>query len=167
MQWLTDSDDQRPGERSLGLAAAIAIVLLGGCATQQAPNASSNAAEPRVVRMLVRPLAQPSGADDEREFTGGSIRGALDAAGKWRVRGEVSHPRLRCATYQLGVRFGIGDAACDAVEWRAAPAPLPSRRQCNDATLIHGGEGVLNLPPNQISALDCVRVTVQCTGACG
>jgi hypothetical protein len=155
------------GARFWGVAVSVVIGMLGGCATEQASDVTPSAEAPSVVRALVQPLEPPRGTAGEREFTAGSSRGALDAAGNWRLRAEISHPRIRCATYQVGMRFGVGDAACETVDWQTGPTLLPSRTQCNNATLIHSGEGLLDLPSNQIRALNCVRVSVQCSGTCG
>lgn len=147
------------------LSIAVAVALLVGCATD--PTSGESPGDARVVRALVTPLIPVARADAERQFADGQVRGTLDASGKWRARAEISHPRLRCATYQLEMNFGVGDAACNSVAWETVPVMLPSRRQCNNATLIHSGEGVLDLPPDRIRALNCVRVAVRCTGHCG
>lgn len=148
---------------------AIAVglgVVLGGCASQEAGTSGAGAGEPRVVRQVDLPLL-PGAAAGERTFRGRDVQGGLDASGRWRIRGQITHPRLLCASYQLGLRFGSSDGDCADAQWRTDTALLPSRRQCNNATLIHDGEGTLGLAPEALSALNCVLVTVRCTGTCG
>jgi len=77
------------------------------------------------------------------------------------------HPRLRCASYAVGVRFGSGDADCSDVDWQTSAEFLPTRRPCNNATVIHSGEGVVGRSADMIQTLSCARVMVRCTGACG
>lgn len=149
------------------LAAAIVIALLVGCTTQQTPDQNANGAEPRVMRQVVLPLLSANGQGGARVFSDSSVRGTLASSGDWRVRGEITHPRLRCGTYRMGLQFGRGDGACNAPTWRTQTTLLPARVQCNNATLVHSGEGSVDLAPEALRALDCVRVVVQCTGTCG
>lgn len=93
--------------------------------------------------------------------------GGSGADGAWRVRAEIMHPRLRCASYAVGVRFGSGDADCSDVDWQTSAEFLPTRRPCNNATVIHSGEGVVGRSADMIQTLSCARVMVRCTGACG
>ncbi len=151
-----------------GLISAIAMAALSSCALQQeAAESEAVSGEPRIVRQVDRPLSPGTGGDGERMFRDNFVRGTLSASGHWQLRGEVVHPRLRCASYQFGLRFGNGDASCDDTDWSAGLELLPSRLQCNNATVIHSGEGTIGVPPEEISALNCVRVVVRCTGACG
>lgn len=148
-----------------GLAAAL-VLSLSGCAQQETEAGAAQSGEPRILRQIDRPL-RPAAADGERVFQDGLARGALSADGAWRVRAEIMHPRLRCATYAVGVRFGSGDADCGDVDWQTDAEFLPSRRQCNNATVIHSGEGVVGRSPDVIETLSCARVMVRCSGACG
>lgn len=148
-----------------GLAAAL-VLALTGCAQQETPAGAAQSDEPRIVRQIDRPLL-PAAADGERAFRDGFARGALSADGAWRVRAEIMHPRLRCASYAVGVRFGSGDDGCTDVDWQTDAEFLPSHRQCNNAGVIHSGVGSVDLAPEAIDALTCARVMVSCTGACG
>lgn len=149
-------------------AAALGAALLTGCATtEQSADDGAAAVAPRIVAQIDRPLRPGSAADREREFQDGFVRGALSATGQWRLRGEIEHPRLRCATYQVGVRFGRGGGDCADADWQTDTAFAPSRMQCNNATVVHTGEGAVALSPEQLRALNCVRISVRCTGACG
>jgi hypothetical protein len=121
-----------------------------------------------VVRQIVLPLRAPEAPQSAaRVFEASGINGTLAADGTWTLRTEVTHPRLRCGTYSAGVGFGIGNADCSRVDW-VAPASFGSpRRQCNGATLIHSSNGSLALSAAEVGRLNCARVDVRCTGACG
>jgi hypothetical protein len=149
------------------IGAAVVVAVLAGCAAQEAPDSGSAAGEPRVVRQLDRPLLPDAGDGGERVFRDSLVRGTLSPSGRWQVRAEVTHPRLRCASYQLGLRFGSGDTGCKDVHWQTGVELLPSRSQCNGATLVHAGAGAVGMPLRQLGALSCVRVILRCSGACG
>jgi hypothetical protein len=121
-----------------------------------------------VVRQIVLPLRAPEAPQSAaRVFEASGINGTLAADGTWTLRTEVTHPRLRCGIYAAGVGFGIGNADCSRVDW-VAPASFGSpRRQCNGATLIHSSNGSLALSAAEVGRLNCARVDVRCTGACG
>jgi hypothetical protein len=143
------------------------MASLWGCVPQEAADGVTASGEPSIVRQIDRPLLPEVDEEGGRAFRDGFVRGILTASGRWEVRGEIAHPRLRCASYQLGLRFGIGDEGCAVVDWQTGAAFLPSRMQCNNAMVIHSGEGSIGLSPAEVSALNCVRVMVRCTGACG
>jgi hypothetical protein len=151
----------------LGLTAAVVVTIFAGCSTQQTSDGAPSSGEPRIIRQFDLPLL-PAGAEPGvRAFSGGSVRGTLEETGDWRARGEITHRRLRCATYRMALRFGSGEKACEGVAWQTDRIWLPSRAQCNSATVVHSGEGSLGLPAARVDALTCVRVSVECTGACG
>jgi hypothetical protein len=152
--------------RSALASAAIAAMLLG-CTTSPDSGEGAGAAEPRLMRQVTFPLPPASGTNGERVFAGNGISGSLQPSGDWRLRGEVTHPRLRCGTYRMGLEFGTGGTACEAVDWQTRPQLLRERVQCNNATLIHSGGGKLSLPPQRVGALNCVRVSLRCGGICG
>jgi hypothetical protein len=167
MKHSTDPN-HRPGRLLMpGLTAALVVAIAAGCSTKQASEGAPDAGEPRVVRQMDIPLLPSAAGADVRRFSDGAIRGDLDATGNWQVRGEIEHPRLRCATYRMSLRFGIGEGGCNAVEWLTPAVSLPSRKQCNNATLIHSGNGLVELSQERLDALSCVRVTLQCSGGCG
>jgi hypothetical protein len=158
---------RRPASWRVAAAVVLGATLLAGCATEQADDDGAAAAAPRIVAQIDRPLRSGSAPGGERVFQDGFVRGTLSPTGQWRLRGEIEHPRLRCATYQVGLRFGRGDAECAAVDWQTDTAFAPSRMQCNNATVVHTGEGAVALSPEALRALNCVRISVRCTGACG
>lgn len=154
------------------LALSIAAAGAGGCAssgenTDGAREESSGDAS-RVVRQVAMPLRKvdvPQGSD--AVFEAAWVNGTLAADGGWRLRADVPHPRLMCARYEVGVRFGTGNRDCSEF---TAQTPLnfgPQRRQCNGATLIHSSRGTLSLPAAEQRRLNCAEVRIRCRGACG
>lgn len=146
------------------------LLAIGGCASDQAARTDGSADAPRIIQETRLPLqteragAQP--AERRWTFTTQSIQGSLDGSGDWSLRTEIEHPRLRCATYEAGIRVGRGDSSCDNVEWLTAPQFGPERRQCNQATVVHTGNGRVELPQAAIGSINCVGVVLRCRGAC-
>jgi len=149
-----------------GLVWAATVLLLAGCAPAAQRSSKEPAAAPQNIRQVDRPLLPATDGSAARVFDVDFARGALNSDGDWRVRGEITHSRLRCGGYQLGVRFGTGSPSCSKVDWRTGLLATPERRQCNGATLIHSGGGTLDLSADTIRSLNCVRVVVLCVGAC-
>ena len=91
----------------------------------------------------------------------------LRSNGEWYVQTDVRHNRLRCATYQLGVRFGHGTPACVNVEWLTEPQYVTTEKQCNSATRPHaGGDQNPALAP-EFERITCAERLIRCIdGAC-
>ncbi len=147
----------------------IGLLAIGGCATDEAARSDDTQDAPRIIQETKLPLsAVRAGAQPlERRWTfaSQSIQGSLDGSGAWSLRAEIDHPRLRCATYEAGIRVGRGDASCDKVEWLTAPQFGSERLQCNQATTVHTGSGRLDLPQGAIGGINCVGVLVRCRGS--
>jgi hypothetical protein len=143
---------------------ALAVGFVAGCATDN--SATSNAST--IVSMADTPLQQatPGSHGADWVFEAGAIRGAVEESGAWNIRAEVAHKRLRCATYETGIRLGVGDASCDKVDWLTEVQYGTRQTQCNGATVIHAGRGSFDLPRSTIAPVNCVRVVVRCSGAC-
>jgi len=146
------------------LSLIIAISAVAGCAT----GGSTATGVPRIASQVDMPLrAADSGSQGASwTFHTAGIRGAVQASGTWNISAEVRHSRLRCATYETGIRLGKGNAACDKVDWLNDVQYGTKMMQCNGATLIHSGGGRLSLPPSSIGTANCVGVVVRCNGAC-
>lgn len=101
------------------------------------------------------------------DFDSFEFRGFLLGDGTWQVSSPVTHQRLVCATYEVGIRFGVGNPGCNDVRWLSDPMFIGSRRQCNAATVIHvGGETTPRLG-DQLPSVTCVERVLRCTGSCG
>lgn len=100
------------------------------------------------------------------DFSTQDFSGFLLGDGSWQASSPVTHSALRCGTYEVGIRFGIGSPACTNVRWLSEPMFLGPRRQCNAATVIHtGGETTPQLG-SQLPSISCVERVVRCTGTC-
>lgn len=152
----------------LNLLTLVACFALAGCAADDALRPDSPPERARIVRQVDLPLREQRPSSDgevaSKTFQARGLEGWLTANHSWRLRAEVGHGRLRCATYEIGIQFGSGDAACSAVSWQTAPAFGSRQIQCNAATRIHSGGGELDLQPGAFEGLNCVRVLVRCAG---
>ncbi len=146
------------------------LLAIGGCASDQTSRGDDPQDAPRIVQETRLPLqaerADARPAERRWTFTGPSAQGSLDASGAWSLRAEIEHRRLRCATYEAGIRLGRGNASCENVEWLTAPQFGAERLQCNQATVVHTGSGSVDLPPSTVGNVNCVGVLWRCRGAC-
>lgn len=93
--------------------------------------------------------------------------GWLNSEGDWNIQGKVSHNRLRCATYELGVQLGKGSPACLNVKWISGISYGTRKEQCNSVAMNHSGGGEIELLETKINDITCVKVVTKCTGTCG
>lgn len=146
-----------------GLAA---LLLAAGCATRGSDPSTAGGPESRILSLADLPLATAGGPDRVRTFGSRAIQGRVDDSGAWSLRGEISHRSLRCASYELGLIAGRGNAACTRVDWVTEPDFATRLTHCNAATRIHSGGGALRIPRPAVESINCVRVVTRCTGAC-
>ena len=148
----------------------VAVVLSAGCASQGTDPSAAAGQEPRVMALTDLSLASAAAGGSEeagaRTFGSGPIQGRVDASGTWSLRGEITHRGLRCATYELGLIAGRGDASCTQVDWVTEADFATRLTHCNAATRIHSGGGNLGLRGPGVESINCVRVVIRCTGAC-
>lgn len=90
----------------------------------------------------------------------------LNADGDFHLHGWVRHRSLLCATYKMGVRFGIGAPGCLNVEWISEPFYVTSQFQCNGARVEHDGGGSAPEIGAQIAKITCAERVVRCSGSC-
>lgn len=103
----------------------------------------------------------------KKSFQGDTVEGWLQQNGDWFIKGTVTHTRLRCATYQLGVQIGKGNPSCLNVEWISEIQYGTMQQQCNSAPVQHTGGGNMPELQNLLKQATCVQVVVKCTGTCG
>ena len=73
---------------------------------------------------------------------------------------------LLCATYRVGMRFGVGKPGCLNVDWITEPIFVTSQFQCNGARVEHdGGDTVADLGA-QVTHITCAERVVRCSGSC-
>ena len=125
----------------------------------------------RIVRSSEVTLAAQSATgkagSTRRDFRQRDMEGWINAAGEWHFSGLVSHGRLRCGVYEVGIQLGRGARGCLQTEWLTPSQFATRRRQCNSATVNHSGDGTLEVSPEQVGTATCVRVLVRCSGTCG
>jgi hypothetical protein len=152
------------------LFTVMALMLVTGCTTQDSTRPKTARNPPRIIRQIDFPLRlggeAPQAKDGAKSFRSGATRGWIKHSGGWNLTTEVSHSRLRCATYESGIRIGHGDASCTTVKWLTDTAFATMRLQCNAATVIHTGGGRIKLPRSALESANCVQVVVRCTGGC-
>jgi len=90
----------------------------------------------------------------------------LNAEGDFHLHGWVQHRSLVCATYRMGIRFGVGAPACLNVEWISDPVFVTSQIQCNNARVEHTGGGAAPEIGAQIARVSCAERVVRCSGSC-
>ena len=100
------------------------------------------------------------------DFRTGESTAWLNADGDFYLQGWVKHRSLVCATYQMGVRFGIGSPGCLNVEWISDPVYVTSQFQCNGARVEHTGGDTLPGIGAQIARISCAERVVRCSGSC-
>ena len=100
------------------------------------------------------------------DFRAGESTAWLNADGDFHLHGWVPHRGLLCATYEMGVRFGIGAPACLNVEWISDPVYVTSQFQCNGARVEHdGGAGAPDIGAH-IAKITCAERVIRCGGSC-
>jgi len=153
--------------RILRLVSLVAgTIVLQACATSP-PQDEGNDRIVNRVDVILRPVA--GGKDNQpfrRRFEQRNTEGWIGDAGSWSVEALVTHSRLRCGTYEIGLQLGRGNPDCTAVNWLTEVQYGTSERQCNSASMVHAGGGTLPVSREQVAVSSCVRVSTRCTGAC-
>jgi hypothetical protein len=90
----------------------------------------------------------------------------INDEGNFQVSGWIKHSGLLCATYRMGVRFGMGSPGCLNVEWLTEPRFVTSEVQCNDARIKHTGGDTDPALGERLARITCGERVVRCTGSC-
>lgn len=101
-----------------------------------------------------------------KDFRFGNFNGWLKRGGEWQIEGPVRHHGLLCGTYEVGMRFGIGDPDCTNVQWISGDQFVTSKSQCNEAEMQHSGYGTAPALAEQFDAITCAERVIRCTGNC-
>ena len=121
-------------------------------------NAGGNASAERVMTLM------DNNKLEKLLFKFGNAEASLKPNGTWFIKGQVKHNRIRCATYQLGIRFGIGAKGCANVNWIGDFEYGTNVKHCNSATLQHTGGGLNDLVIGSVEQVTCAQVKVRCFG---
>jgi len=97
------------------------------------------------------------------KFSGASAW--LNKKGDWNVKAIVKHNRLRCANYQIGIRFGTGENGCNNPVWTTSYEYGTNVKQCNNAELEHTGGGYFSELENKIENITCAQIDIKCFGS--
>lgn len=153
---------KRPSATLLLIAAAVAAGVWPGMASANDWKVMSRSAVP-----VREGLGFSTDAKAARlDFKAFDFSGYLLGDGTWQVSSPVTHRGLLCATYEVGVRFGVGTPGCTDVSWLSEPMYIGRKRQCNESTVDHvGGETTPRLG-YQLPHVTCVERVVRCTGNC-
>ena len=148
------------------------LILLASCTADEPRDTTTEGRSTgyRIVNIVdvpLNPASRPGGEQvPTRKFQRGDTRGWIRETGAWNIRAAVTHPRLRCATYETGIQLGAGNRACSDVGWLSNVEFGTRQTQCNNATAIHAGGGELAAMRNIFATSTCVRVVTRCEGAC-
>lgn len=108
----------------------------------------------------------PEGKPERMEFNFGGITGWIRGKGGWHIEGMVQHTGLLCGTYELGMRFGVGNPGCTDVTWRSRIEYGTRMKHCNSATQHHDGGGYLPDLAKEFGRITCAERVIRCTGNC-
>jgi hypothetical protein len=122
------------------------------------------------ITAVARPVYSLSATStvDRLEFHFGAEQSIawLNREGDFGAHGWVNHVGLRCAEYQLGLRFGVGAPGCLNVEWISGPRFVSSQRQCNAARVMHSGGGSIADLRIALPHISCAERVIRCEGSC-
>lgn len=149
------------------------FILLASCAANKTADTTSNEDLSDNFRTVhIQDVALGPVLDSDRsesltrEFRDRDTRGWINATGAWNLTSPVVHTRLRCATYETGIQIGKGNPACSQVKWLTDIKYGSRRTQCNNAIVIHTGEGEFTEMRQLFEHSTCVRVVTRCKGPC-
>ncbi len=100
------------------------------------------------------------------DFRTGESTAWLIGNGDFHLHGWIKHRGLLCATYRMGMRFGVGAPGCLNVEWMTDPVYVTSQYQCNSARVEHDGGDTLPETGELIGKITCAERIVRCSGSC-
>lgn len=151
------------------LVGLIAVMLSGSVIANDNIFQSDNQSIKKYSAQAAMPVFQMPG--DEKSVTfdfdkSNEMKGELNEKGKFKAEGWVAHKRLRCATYQLGVRFGKGELACVNVEWLTDVEFITEMKQCNQSKMHHVGHGENPVIKEIYNEISCAELQIKCTGVC-
>jgi hypothetical protein len=150
---------------SLRLALAASGLAIAVLSVSISPAAI--ASEQRAQAPAMYPNVQMEGFELQRKnFRFGEFTGWLKRDGTWHIEGPVRHNGLLCGTYEVGMRFGVGERECTNVQWISEVTFVTSLSQCNDAERPHSGTEIDESLKGQFDGITCAERVIRCTGTC-
>ena len=110
--------------------------------------------------------ARPKPERLDFDFRAGDSLAWINGDGNFQVSGWIKHTGLLCATYRMGLRFGIGSPGCLNVEWITEPLFVTNELQCNEARVEHAGGDTDAGLGKRMAAITCGERVIRCTGHC-
>ena len=153
---------KRPSATPLLIAATVGASIWQGAAVADDWKVTSRSAI--AVQRELGFTTDPKAA--RLDFRAFDFSGYLLGDGTWQVSSPVTHRGLLCATYEVGVRFGVGSPGCTDVSWLSEPVYVGRQRQCNESTVDHVGGDTTPRLGYQLPYITCVERVVRCTGNC-
>ena len=152
----------------MAIARSIAIGLgLTALVTCLAPpGAYADFVDRRIAAAKPDPFFGPDGRPQKLDFDFASLKGWLRDKGGFHIEGYVAHDGFFCSTYEVGMRFGVGDAQCTQVKWVTEIAYMTRKRQCNTATVGHAASDYDPALAKVFHKINCAERVVRCTGQC-
>ncbi|MBK8017267.1 MAG: hypothetical protein IPK20_11465 [Betaproteobacteria bacterium] len=151
--------------RTMALLLVTGMLLIRSAAAQEDP-------DPRFRGLIAPAVASFSlsadGKPDRKDFDFGRNVGKAWLASKGEVKIDtwVQHRGLRCARYEVGIRFGEGDHGCTNVRWLAPVHWLTSINQCNNALMQHAAVDTDEHMVDFFDQVTCAERIVRCEGNC-
>lgn len=146
----------------------IIVITLGYLVLSSLAGAQQNEKETvtRLTAMAKKPAVILPNDKPRLEFDFGDIKATLNKDGDMTVKGWVSHVRLRCANYSIGLRFGQGEQGCTNVRWLTEEKYLTFQTQCNSAKMEHNGFETGDAEAAQFDQVTCAERLLRCSGVC-
>ena len=148
-------------------AVALLTILFVGKAS---PAEQQLESDERGINAQARPTysldAKPRISRLDFDFPDSESTAWLNAGGDFHLHGWVRNRSLLCATYRMGVRFGIGAPGCLNVEWISDPIFVTSQFQCNSARVEHEGGDTAPEIGARIGKVSCAERVIRCSGSC-
>jgi hypothetical protein len=152
-----------PADRSRAALFFGALAL----AAQMAMTPLAHAAEQRAQAVAQNPRVTVEGFRLQRkDFLFGNHTAWLKRDGGWHVEGLVRHGGLLCGTYEVGMRFGVGNPDCTDVRWVSEVRYATSQSQCNESEMQHSGDDSDAALTEQFDAITCAERVIRCSGNC-
>jgi len=152
--------------RPRSLRGALAVRLLAA-ALMAPPSLQAATAERRAQAAAQHATFAMEGFKPQRkDFRFGGFTAWLKRGGEWHIEGSVRHRGLLCGTYEVGMRFGVGNPDCTDVKWVSGDSYVTSQYQCNDAEMPHSGTDIDAALADQFDAITCAERVVRCSGNC-
>jgi len=112
------------------------------------------------------PFFGSDGKPQKLDFSFDGLKGWIRNKGGFHIEGFVGSATFLCSTYEVGMRFGIGDAHCEKVNWLSDIAFMTRQRQCNNATVAHAASDYDPSLVKSFSKINCAERVIRCSGPC-